>query len=329
MLSSLHGSLPVLLALGSLALAAPAQRHEVSVACGDPSSPQPWLEQQQAEDGHWPGDGQVGDVGTTALVLTAYAGDGNLPRQGPLAERMRKGLQWLLAQQDATSGVFGASLEAETPLLEHAWSTLLVSEVAYLAREQAGVGDANARAARALLAVQRADGSFGSARATGWSAFALVSARESGVDVPAEALLRARAALTSSVATEGPAEDLDFGALALRTLIGFLVDDGSGEGDAAAIAALGRVVALEGLWTRLDPEQRMLLAYAAYQIGGKTWQTATRGMKATVLPRRIQVDGENHGGFPAEQGFGPVRATAFGALTLEVYYRYARILGAR
>jgi len=37
----------------------------------------------------------------------------------------------------------------------------------------------------------------------------------------------------------------------------------------------------------------------------------------------------NHGFFPAFRGHGAERATAFGVLTLEAYFRYGRILGCR
>jgi hypothetical protein len=332
MLTTLAGSLPILLVLGSLPLALPAgaQQAQVSAASGDSQAIAPWLVRHQAEDGRWKGDDVVGDIGVTALVLTAFAGDGNLPHVGPMKGPMRKGLQWLVARQDADSGVFGSSLDDERGLLEHAWSTLLVSELAFLDPEICGAGDNHRRAAKALLAAQREDGSFGSDRATGWAAYALVSAKQAGVDVPDDVLLRARRALVASVSSEGPLEELDVGPLALRALIGFMVDDGSGsEGDAAANAALARLVQAPDLWGRLDPEERMLVAYASYQAGGETWKRAQREMKTEVLAFQQRGTDEDPGGFPPEQGFGAERATAFGALTLEVYYRYARILGAR
>jgi hypothetical protein len=263
-------------------------------------------------------------------VLTAFAGDGNLPHLGPMKDPMRKGLQWLVSRQDRESGVFGGPLEDEADLLDHAWGTLLVCELAFLDPEVCGAGDNHHRAAKALLAAQSEDGSFGSARATGWCAYALVSAKQAGVEVPDEVLLRARKALVASVSSEGRAEELDIGPLALRALIGFMLDDGSGsEGDAAAKEALARLVQAPDLWPSADPEERMLLAYAAYQAGGATWKRAQRDMKSTVLALQQRGTDEDPGGFPPEQGFGAVRATAFGALTLEVYYRYARILGAR
>jgi hypothetical protein len=327
MLTTLAGSLlvPFLLAAQAPAQEAPAAQ-EAGQAAADS-----WLVRHQAEDGRWKGDEAVGDVGVTALVLTAFAGDGQLPHLGPHKDSMRRGLQWLVAQQDAGSGVFGASLADEKGLLEHAWATLLVSELAYLDPEVCGAGDNHHRAAKALLATQREDGSFGSARATGWSAYALVSAKQAGVEVPDAALLRARGSLAASVSSEGPVEELDVGPLALRALIGWMVDDGSGtEGDVAANAALARLVQVPDLWQGLDPEERMLLAYAAYQAGGESWKRANRGLKASVLSR-VQRGDEERGpdGFPPEQGFGAERATAFGALALEVYFRYARILGAR
>ena len=313
-----------LLALGSQALDVPTRGQEPVEA--DP----PWFVRHQAEDGRWQGDEEVGDLGVTALTLLAFLGDGQLPHVGPQRESMRRGLDWLLARQDASSGVFGGPLEDERALVTHAWCTLLVCELAHFDPEGFGTGEVHARAARALLAARGLDGGFGSARATGWATFALVAALESGLELPEGALQGARATLADAVSPLAPTEELEVGPLALSALIGWFLDDGTGApGDSAATEALARLSQVPDLWPRLDPEERMLLAYAAYQAGGETWKRANRDLKAMLLPLQLRKPDEDHGGFPPERGFGAVRATAFGVLTLEVYFRYARLLGAR
>ncbi len=294
----------------------------------------PWIVRTQSEAGWWQGDGTVDQAGATALMLLSFLGDGNTASVGPYKESVAKGAAWLLRQQDPGTGSFGGALEKEASVLTHAWCTLAVSELAFLDRKWPG-DEARAAAVHALVSAQRDDGGFGTARATGWAAYALVSAREGGVDIPAEALLRARRALEAKVSIEGDAAHLDAGKVALRCLIGFMVTEAApAKGDevltdVAAARALGQVVRVPDLWPSLDPESRMLVAYAAYQCGGDTWREANKGIKAFVVPKQIKVRGENHGGFPAERGFGVVRATAFGALSLEVYFRFARVLGAR
>jgi len=184
----------------------------------------------------------------------------------------------------------------------------------------------------ALLRRQQPDGSFGAARSTGWSVYALVSAQESGGQVPSEVLLRARKALVAQAPILDKPTIESSAALALRVLTGFMLPGpppASERSQEEARAALAALLMQDNLWTKLNPEQRLLIAFAAYQAGGKTWSMALRGMQATVLEQQILRPGQDRGGFPAEGSFGPMRASALGVLTMEVYFRYARIPRAR
>lgn len=294
----------------------------------------PWIVRTQSTAGWWKGDDSVGQAATTALTLFSFIGDGSFPSAGPYRESVARGASWLLRQQDPKSGSFGGELESETDLLSHAWCTLAVSEIGTLDPAWDG-SEVRDKATAALLLAQRGDGSFGTARATGWAAYALVAAREGGATVPPAALLRARRALAAVIPTEGDAAHLDAGKVALRCLIGFMVPepataDGPGSvTDTQASDALSKILQVPDLFPALDPESRMLVAYAAFQCGGETWVHAQREIKRVLLPMQIRQRGENHGGFPTERGFGAARATAFGVLSIEVYFRYARVLGAR
>ncbi len=292
-----------------------------------------WVVRSQSVQGSWAGDAEVGEVGTTALMLLGFLGDGGTTTAGPFKGAIAKGFGWLEGQADPDSGLLGSSAEGEARLLEHAWATLAFSELLVL-EPQAKVGiSVQQRSVKALLAQQREDGSFGDARTTAWSAFALVSAKDSKAAVPDEALLRARKVLMSMVPTPPEPSQAKAGELAFRALLGFMIvdpDDAHPErGDRAAVEALGRLLQRDGVWTELNSEQRMLVAYASFQCGGDHWKRASAGIKAVVLPKQIRRADPPHGGFPAESTLGAHRATAFGVMTLEVYFRYARIIGAR
>jgi hypothetical protein len=72
--------------------------------------------------------------------------------------------------------------------------------------------------------------------------------------------------------------------------------------------------------------------YAAFQIGGTTWK-AWRGALGEAVVKSQRTDGDASGSWdpvgPWGYVGGRVYATAMQTLTLEVYYRYAPLLGGR
>ncbi len=73
-------------------------------------------------------------------------------------------------------------------------------------------------------------------------------------------------------------------------------------------------------------------SYAMYQMGGRHWKAWNRAMKPAVLDSQ-RHDGSHHGSWdpvgPWGLPGGRVYSTASMVLCLEVYFRYARVLGAR
>lgn len=88
-----------------------------------------WLLSQQDRNGALrsaPGQ-PVGDVGLTALAVMAATTDGQTHKEGPHTALVRKGVGFLLEQQDK-SGVFGGR-SSKTWQLDHALATHAVMEV--------------------------------------------------------------------------------------------------------------------------------------------------------------------------------------------------------
>ena len=73
-------------------------------------------------------------------------------------------------------------------------------------------------------------------------------------------------------------------------------------------------------------------AYAMYQMGGTHWKKWNTAMKPAVLDSQSR-EGHLKGSWnpigPWGYSGGRVYSTAIGVLCLEVYFRYARVLGAR
>jgi len=72
--------------------------------------------------------------------------------------------------------------------------------------------------------------------------------------------------------------------------------------------------------------------FAMYQWGGEAWRTWRRAIEKALLPHQRR-DGNFRGSWdpvgPWGEAGGRVYSTALSAIILEVYYRYAQILGAR
>jgi len=85
-----------------------------------------WLARHQDEDGRWDCDGfmkhdpspdatnpgagsATQDVGATGLALLAFLGAGNTMRSGPYQDQVKRGIRWLMQEQDRESGIVGTA----------------------------------------------------------------------------------------------------------------------------------------------------------------------------------------------------------------------------
>lgn len=86
-----------------------------------------FLASQQNEDGSF-GGGRFGkNVAITSLACLAFMADGNLPDRGPYGSRVRKGLEYVLANS-AENGLIAGDA-ANGPMYGHGFSTLFLGEV--------------------------------------------------------------------------------------------------------------------------------------------------------------------------------------------------------
>jgi Ca-activated chloride channel family protein len=269
-----------------------------------------WLKNHQQPEGRWE------DVGTTGLALLAFLGDGNTTNEGPYRDVVVRAVTWLRDRQDPSTGMFAASVQ------EHVVASLAVCEAYYFSKSPR----LKATAAAAVSAVVRAQDSaggwagseLGDVALTCWAIQALGSAKEAGLHVEEEALAAAARFLDAAGGSDPGA------ALLARILLGQ---------DPRSVPALAPP--LEELASRAaDAGSRgctldlVLEVYAAFQLGGDTWKAWNDAVKSAVLKTR-RVDEDRKGSWDPVGAGNRVEATAAAVLGLEVYFRYAQVLGAR
>jgi uncharacterized protein YfaP (DUF2135 family) len=154
-----------------------------------------WLARNQRDDGSW------GGVEETSLSLLAFLGAGHTERHGRYQKTVRKGVEWLVAQQDARGQIGPAAYE-------HAQATLVLCEAFGMARS-ANTGAAAQRALDRLLEMQEP---FSGWRAsvggchpfvTTWAVMALKSGHVAGLRVDRAGFEGAAAYLDEVTAPDG------------------------------------------------------------------------------------------------------------------------------
>jgi hypothetical protein len=154
-----------------------------------------FLASTQAADGSW-SDGFGSQPGVVGLALAAIMAHGSDLNSGPYAENLRRGLRFILSQQNADTGYIGNSM------YNHGFATTALAE-AYGAIEMPGIGPALQKAVDLILTSQKAnrngawrygpDSRDADTSVTGAVLVALFAARNAGLAVPDEAFTRALA----------------------------------------------------------------------------------------------------------------------------------------
>lgn len=317
-----------------------------------------WLANHQAHHGGWiardfeAGRGDQGehqhrdhagadaDTGITGLALLAFLAQGNTHLEGPHRDTVRRGLDYLLAEQSRNGDLSGrARLYAK--MYCHGMASLAISEAWAMTGDRA-LQPAVKRAVAFTVAAQHPTtggwryqpGDQGDTSQFGWQLLALKSAELAGVPTPNSTrsgmvrFLR----LVSTGPSKGLASYRPRGA-ASRTMTAEALLCRFMLGERGRQGAVDEAV--EFIMDEPPRNGQMNLYYwyygslAMFQVQGESWKRWNVGLQQQILPKQVLV-GEHRGSWDPDTvwgGYGGrVYSTAMAALCLEVYYRYLPVL---
>ena len=333
-----------------------------------------WLAKHQDDDGRW--DGKVGkladgtpiegdddftvhcppgdpcpgecfyweaDTALTGLALLAYLGAGYTHQEGPHADTVARGLNFLARAQKPDGDLRGES--RAVGMYCHAMASLALCEAYALTGDPRLKGPAS-RAVAFLVRAQAPDGRgwryaprapMGDTSILGWAVLVLKSAGYGGLTVPPAALAGSVAWLdrvadgaAGGLSTYQPGkpvkESMTAEAWACRLFLG--AGGRGADGEEAAAYLMAR---------KPDRDAAFNLYYwyygtlAMYLHGGPDWPGWNVAVRDELV-RRQQTRGHRSGSWDPDESpegnrGGRIYSTALAALTLEVYYRYLRVYG--
>lgn len=164
-----------------------------------------FLAKSQTDEGNW-SDGNGGDPGVVGLCVMAFLAHGEDPVNGPYSNHVRKGVEYIIKQQNDANGYIGNSM------YNHAFATTALAE-AYGMIPDPKIAPALEKAVKLILSAQERN-NFGGWRYTpdsrdadttvsGCQMVALFAARNAGLEVPDKAIKKGLAYLTNNRSAEG------------------------------------------------------------------------------------------------------------------------------
>jgi len=165
-----------------------------------------YLSKSQNTQGAW--DDSVGrEPAVVGLCVLAFLAHGDDPNAGPNAPFIKKGIDYILSQQNASNGYIGNSM------YNHGFSTLCLAE-AYGMVDNPKIAPALKKAVDLILSAQKRNSRFNAWRytpdskdadttVTGCQMVALYAARNAGLGVPDDAMAKGLAYLAKNRDTDG------------------------------------------------------------------------------------------------------------------------------
>jgi hypothetical protein len=281
--------------------------------------------------------GTNADTGLSGLALLAFLASGHTHLEGSHRDTVRRGLEFLLASQDA-SGSLAATMNQYERMYCHAMATCALSE-AYAMTADRRLLPAVQRALQFTVNTQdRASGGWryqlgqvGDTSQLGWQVMALKSAELGGIAMPAitrggiERFLRSVASgpnggLACYQPTRPiPTRSMTAEAMVCRQFLG-RVDRGE------TVVEATNFLLQEPPGTGVTNHYYWYYAtLAMYQAGGEPWRRWNEALQRQLLATQ-RLDGANAGSWDPDPVWGRcggrVYSTSLCTLCLEVYYRF-------
>ncbi|MHC4599097.1 MAG: hypothetical protein ACYS47_08840 [Planctomycetota bacterium] len=306
-----------------------------------------------------PGASQDFDAGLTALSLLTYLGAGHTHLHGKFKNTVRLGLTALMDLQ-TPDGCFGPQSGDGHWIYNHAICTTVFAEShALTGGENPALKGMAQKGVDFLLACQNPFSGWGYGKrpermdtsCTVWAVTALKTAAMAGLEVPAESFTGALNWFAQKTDPESgrvgytvpgdvgarsadaagrfpPTETMTAATLFCRIWLG----GDEARGDPAILAGADLLKAMVPKWSVSEGTIDMYYWYwgtqACFQLGRSSWKAWNEPMKNSLVPTQKREGCENGSWDPVgawgSMG-GRVYATALNALTMEIYYRYARV----
>jgi hypothetical protein len=298
------------------------------------------------------------DMGNTGLALLAFLGAGHTHNHGKFKKTVKKGLRAVLKRQ-LPNGCFGAQSGDGHWIYNHLITTMAVAEAYGLSQRSSGL--LRAPAQRAVDYVVECQNPYlgwrygckpgdNDTSCTGWAVLALKSAKLSGLKVPKEAFEGARnwmdkmtedAYYRTGYTTRGdrgarPAEAKNFPPQEAMTAAGVISRIFMNTSSARHPVVLGGASLMKQCLPKWDVRAGSIDMYywyygslAMFQLGGQYWKAWNPAMKAALVPTQHEKGcllGSWDPAGPWGSAGGRVYSTAINCLTLEIYYRYGKVL---
>ncbi len=296
------------------------------------------------------------DMGNTGLATLAFLGCGNTHNHGFYKNTVLKALQ-AIKERQLPNGCFGAQTGDGHWIYNHLITTMAVAEAYGLSRGAPLLKPIAQKAVDYIVECQNPGlgWRYGSkpgdndTSCTGWAVLALKSAKLSKLSVPREAFEGAAnwidkvteeqyyktgystrgdgGARLSTAKSWKPLEAMTAAALTARIFMGE---------SARSPKVIGAATLLKNSppkWNVSDGTIDMYYWYygalGMYQMGGPYWTTWNAALKDALIPTQHTkgcLDGSWDPVCAWGSAGGRVYSTAINALTLEIYYRYSKVL---
>jgi Squalene-hopene cyclase C-terminal domain len=308
-----------------------------------------WLVKQQRSDGTWSLRGPYSNGGTTenksaatAMALLALVGAGNTHRDGKYQTNVHRGLNAMIAMQDA-DGFFAGDAHERQQMYAQGQCTIAICEIFGMTSDSS----LKDRAQRALEFAERSQSREGGWRyqpredsdtsVTGWFVMALMSGRMAGLSTDNRTLKGVDRFLDSVQSDNGsrysytelsrPSFSMTAEGLLCREYLGW------GRDDPRLIRGC-ELLAEQTINENVRERSYYYWYYATqtlHHFGGSPWEKWNVAMRKE-LPKLQVNDGKDRGSWPPQgdehaSSGGRLFATCFSIYCLEVYYRHLPLYG--
>ncbi|KAB2641981.1 MAG: terpene cyclase/mutase family protein [Verrucomicrobia bacterium] len=282
-----------------------------------------YLAKSQNAQGSW-SDSSGSEPAAVGLCIAAFLAHGEDPNNGPYAKVMRRGIDYILSQQDAANGYIGSSM------YNHAFATKALAE-SYGVIDNPKIAPALKKAVDLILSAQKRNRSGGwrytpqstdaDTTVTGCNMVTLFAARNAGLAVPDAAIKKGLAFLASCRSSDGSyGYTSAYGGKPTLTAIGVLCSSLAKDTETKGYKA-----SFEYLKKNLDYREKYYPYYFEYYMSQALFhadEATWREWNARNI-RYLGTIQSREGAFPGSQGAS--FNTAGALLSLALNYRYLPI----